>query len=89
VERRIARTLVRLTRQLGHEHEGDDALIIDAPLSRQDLAELSGTTLYTVSRTLKAWERAGLLESERKQLKILRPHKLITIAEDLPEKDQH
>jgi CRP-like cAMP-binding protein len=87
VERRIARTLVRLTRQLGHEHDADDALVIDAPLSRQDLAELSGTTLYTVSRTLKAWERAGLLLSERKQLKILRPHKLITIAEDLPEKD--
>ena len=89
VERRIARTLVRLTRQLGHEHDDDDTLVIDAPLSRQDLAELSGTTLYTVSRTLKAWERAGLLHSERKLLKILRPHKLITIAEDLPEKNPH
>lgn len=84
VERRIARTLVRLVRQLGQEEA--ESLVIDAPLSRQDLAELSGTTVYTISRTLKAWEREGVLVAERKSLSILQPHKLISIAEDLPQK---
>ncbi|MFP3853340.1 MAG: Crp/Fnr family transcriptional regulator [Anaerolineales bacterium] len=83
VERRIARTLVRLTTQLGEEK--GDSLVIDAPLSRQDLADMSGTTLYTVSRTLKAWEREGILVARRKRVEILRAHKLIAIAEDLPE----
>jgi CRP-like cAMP-binding protein len=83
VERRIALTLVRLTRQLGREQGG--RLIIEAPLSRQDLAEMSGTTLYTVSRTLKKWERQGVLLSDRKRVEILNPHQLIAIAEDLPE----
>ncbi len=85
VERRIARTLVRLARQLGQEEA--DSLVIDAPLSRQDLAEMSGTTVYTISRTLKAWEREGILLAERKSLSILQPHQLIAVAEDLPEAD--
>lgn len=85
VERRIARTLVRLTRQLGRQK--GKALVIEAPLSRQDLADMCGTTVYTVSRTLKSWERSGLLQATRKHVKILRPHDLIALAEDLPEAD--
>jgi CRP-like cAMP-binding protein len=82
VERRIARTLTRLASQLGKKRGSD--VDIDAPLSRQDLAELSGTTLYTVSRTLKEWQRAGLVQARRKRITILDPHGLVTIAEDLP-----
>ena len=40
----------------------EDGLLIDFPLSRQDLAEMIGTTLHTVSRTLSAWEERGLVE---------------------------
>ncbi len=29
--------------------------MIDFPISRQELADYTGTTLYTVSRTLSAW----------------------------------
>lgn len=82
VERRVARTLARLTAQLGEEGEG--GVTLDAPLSRKDLADMSGTTLFTVSRTLKSWERAGLVKTSRKRITILRPHELIAIAEDLP-----
>ena len=35
-------------------------MLIDFPLSRQDLAEMTATTLHTVSRTLSAWEAFGL-----------------------------
>lgn len=82
VERRIARTLTRLASQLGRKQ--GTAIEIDAPLSRQDLAEMSGTTLYTVSRTIKRWQSEGLVRSGRQKIVILNPHGLVTIAEDLP-----
>jgi CRP/FNR family transcriptional regulator, nitrogen oxide reductase regulator len=82
VERRIARTLLRLTRQAGRETQ--EGILIDLPLSRQDLAEMSGTTLYTVSRTLSGWENAGIIHSGRERVVILMPHNLVVIAEDLP-----
>jgi len=53
-------------------------------LTRQDLAELTGTTLYTVSRTLSAWQRRGLVDVGRTRVVIREPHGLVTIAEDLP-----
>lgn len=83
VEQRIARALVRLVRQAGRRV--DEGVRIDMPLTRQDLAEMTGTTLFTVSRTLTAWAERGVLESKRSQVTILRPHALVSLAEDLPE----
>ncbi|MGB3445902.1 MAG: Crp/Fnr family transcriptional regulator, partial [Xanthobacteraceae bacterium] len=48
VERRIAHTLLRLSRQAGRRTAR--GVEIAFPLSRQDLAEMTGTTLHTVSR---------------------------------------
>lgn len=81
-ERRVARALLRLTRQAGRKVES--GVLIDLPLSRQDLAEMTGTTLYTVSRILSQWEQQGLIESGRGWVIIRHPHGLVTIAEDLP-----
>ena len=82
VERRIARTLSRLAGQIGKRTER--GIVLGAPLSRQDLAELTGTTLYTVSRTLKEWERRGILIAGREQVILLNTHALVAIGEDLP-----
>jgi len=82
VERRIAHTLSRLVVQAGRRTA--DGIEIDFPITRQDLAEMSGTTLHTVSRTLSEWEQAGIVTSGRQKVVILNPHALITIAEDLP-----
>lgn len=82
VERRVARALLRLLRQTGRKVE--NGVLIDFPLSREDLAELTGTTLYTVSRILSGWEKAGLIETGRQRVLIRIPHKLVVIAEDLP-----
>jgi CRP/FNR family transcriptional regulator, nitrogen oxide reductase regulator len=57
VERRIASALLRLAEQAGRRVEG--GVEIDFPLSRQDVAQMTGTTLFTVSRTLSGWEEAG------------------------------
>jgi CRP-like cAMP-binding protein len=66
---RLAHTLLRLARQCGRQTA--DGILITQPLTRQELADLTGTTLYTVSRTLTKWEAMGLLTS-RKRLLLLR-----------------
>lgn len=82
VARRVARALLRLAGQLGRKEAG--GILIDLPLSRQTLAELTGTTLFTVSRLLSGWEAEGLLEVGRERVVIRAPHGLARIAEDLP-----
>lgn len=63
VEKRIAFTLLDLGRKLGKQKEG--MLLIDVPLSRDDLAEMNGTTPETVSRTLSQLQTSGIIESGR------------------------
>jgi len=82
VERRIAQTLLRLVRQIGRRVER--GILIDLPLTRQDLAEMTSTTLYTVSRILSRWEQEQLVETGREGVVIRYPHGLARIAEDLP-----
>ncbi len=82
VERRIAHTLLRLAHASGRKVE--DGILIELPLSRQNLAEMTGTTLYTVSRTLNAWQQKGLVEIGRERVLIRYPHGLVAIAQDLP-----
>lgn len=82
VERRIARTILRLARQSGRKTE--QGVLVDLPLSRQDIAEMTGTTLYTVSRVLSDWEKRGLVQSKRQQVIITHPHGLVSLAEDIP-----
>lgn len=79
VERRIARALLRLAAQMGVKIEGG----IELSFTRQDLAEMSGTTLYTVSRVLSDWERQGLVEAGRERVVIRNPHGVVSIAEEL------
>ncbi len=81
VERRIARALTRLASQTGRKL--DHGILIDITLTRQDLAEMTGTTLFTVSRILSQWEKDGLVSSQREQVTILAPHQLVVIAEDM------
>lgn len=82
VERRVARALLRLAHQMGRRTE--EGVRIDFPLSREDLAEMTGTTLYTVSRILSGWERQGLIRAGRRRVLIRSPQGLMAIAEDLP-----
>lgn len=81
VERRIARAVLRLVRQAGRRTE--DGVEIDLPLSREDLASLTGTTLYTVSRVLSRWEERGIVAAGRQRLLVRMPHAFAEIAEDL------
>jgi CRP-like cAMP-binding protein len=82
VERRVARALLRLIRDAGRRVE--TGLEIAFPISRQDIAEMTGTTLYTVSRVLSSWEERGVVHSDRQHIVVTKPHALVVIAEDLP-----
>lgn len=81
VERRLARGLLRLAHQVGQKTAS--GIEIAMTITRQDLAEMSGTTLFTASRILSEWERRGLIEAGREKVVILRPHDLARVAEDL------
>ena len=79
VEQRIASALLRLANQAGRRTEA--GIEIPFALSRQDLAEMTATTLHTVSRTLSAWDQEGIVESRRSShLVIRRPHRLVEIS---------
>jgi len=79
VEKRVAHALLRLAQQAGRKSE--DGIQIDFPISRQDVAEMTGTTLHTVSRILSGWEDQDLVESGRQKITIRNPHKLFMLAE--------
>ena len=83
VEQRVAHALLRLARQSGRKVEG--GVEIDFPISRQDIAQMTGTTLHTVSRTLSGWEQRGLIESGRQRIVLREPHKLLVLAEETPD----
>jgi len=80
VERRVAHAVLRLARQAGHNTT--DGMMIEFPLRRKDVADISGTTVHTASRILTAWEKGGLLVSRNRRLIICRPSALLRIAED-------
>jgi CRP-like cAMP-binding protein len=68
VEQRIAHALLRLSKHAGRRTP--HGIEIAIPLSRQDLAEMSGTTLHTVSRVLSAWESAKLVDTGRRRVMV-------------------
>lgn len=80
VERRIGHALLRLAHQCGRRTIC--GIEIAFPLSRQDLAEMAGTTLHTVSRTLRAWEERGIVDCGRLRVILLKPQALVAIADD-------
>lgn len=78
VERRIARALLQLVDQAGRKVEG--GIEIDFPISRQDVAKMTGTTLHTVSRILSAWEQQGLVAGGRQRITVRDPIRLSEIS---------
>jgi len=79
VEQRVAHALLRLAKQSGKKLR--HGIEIDFPISRQDIAQMTGTTLHTVSRILSAWEQLGLVESGRQRITLLEPHRIFLLSE--------
>ncbi len=81
-EQRIARALLRLAGSPAAYGESGEAGEKRPPirLTRQELGELTGTTLYTVSRILSRWESEGLIASGRERITLLNREELERIA---------
>lgn len=69
VEVRLAATLLRLAEREGPR--GKDRVALPFRLTRQSLADMSGTTVETAIRVLGRWLREGLLADEEGRLVIL------------------
>ena len=78
VEKRIARVVLSLLNQAGRESE--TGIVIDIPISRQDIAEMTGTTPHTVSRIMKSWAVDGIIKSGRRKVTVLHRGRLETIS---------
>ncbi len=79
VERRVAHAVLRLAEKAGRIEGGGTR--IDFPITRQDIAEMTGTTLHTVSRLLSGWEARGLVEGGRQKLTVIDAGALARIAD--------
>jgi CRP-like cAMP-binding protein len=63
---RVARQLLRLLEKMGRPVNG----LVEVGLSREELAQMTGTTLFTVSRLLSAWEADGIVRPRREAVAI-------------------
>ena len=91
VEHRVAHTVLRLVTQSGRQT--DEGVLVDFPVTQQELAEASGTTLHSVSRILSTWESAGLVTVGRRRIVVRDVQALSDLAEQgarqaAPEQDR-
>lgn len=74
---RVARQLVRLLEHMGQPVDG----AVDIGLSREELGQMTGTTLFTVSRLLSAWEARGIVRPRREGVTVYDVPSLRAISE--------
>ena len=63
VEVRFARLFLKLCDQIGRQERG--GIFVPMPLSRQELADLTGTTSETAIRTMSRWQKEDVLHTEK------------------------
>lgn len=78
---RVALMLVRILTQVGEPAIGGT----EVHLSREALAQLTGTTLFTVSRLISRWSDQGLVEARREAIIVRDPAQLLLCCRDFAE----
>lgn len=77
VSARLSHQLTRLLNQLGRRVNGG----LEVRLSREELAQLTGTTLFTVSRLLSDWNQRGIVSTRREAVSVHNFQALAALAE--------
>lgn len=72
VARRLALVLLRLSTQIGKNTPDG----VQVSLSREELAQMTGTTLFTISRVFSKWAEQGLVSPRREAVVILNAKRL-------------
>lgn len=63
VEARFARLFLKLAHQIGRADRG--GVFVPMPLSRQELADLTGTTIETAIRIMSRWQKEHVLHTDK------------------------
>lgn len=79
VTERLAAVLLRLAGKFG-EPAPDGGTLIGLPLSRADLAGLTGSTPESVSRVMSRWRQEGVVDTGRRWTAVRDPRRLTAIA---------
>jgi CRP-like cAMP-binding protein len=77
VSPRLSSQLIRLLSQIGKQVNG----CVEIGLSREELAQLTGTTLFTVSRLLCQWEGQGIVSNRREAVLVRNLQGLIELSQ--------
>jgi CRP-like cAMP-binding protein len=77
VAARLSHQLMRLLNQVGRRVNGG----VEISLSREELAQLTGTTLFTVSRLLSGWSQMGIVSTRREAVSVHNLQALTELAE--------
>ena len=78
VEYRVARLFLTLAERVGRRNEGE--IFLPLSLSRQDIADLVGTTIETAIRIMSRWQKEGIVDTDKTGFRILDPKALREIA---------
>lgn len=76
VSARLSSEIFRLVNQIGKRTSG----YVEISLSREQLAQLTGTTLFTVSRLLSRWELQGIVSARREAVLIHSVQALVELS---------
>ena len=63
VDVRLARMFLKLCDRIGRQERG--GIFVPMPLSRQELADLAGTTIETTIRIMSRWQKEDVLYTEK------------------------
>lgn len=63
VEGRFARLFLKLADQIGKPERG--GIFVAMPLTRQELADLTGTTIETAIRIMSRWQKDDIVRTEK------------------------
>ncbi len=77
VAQRLAFALLRLVKQVGKPAKGG----VEISLSREELAQMTGTTLFTISRLLSKWGEEGFVLPQREAVVVLDSRRLAQVGE--------
>lgn len=69
VEARFARLFLKLAEQIGKPERG--GIFVGMPLGRQELADLTGTTIETAIRIMSRWQKEEVVRTEKDGFVIL------------------
>jgi CRP-like cAMP-binding protein len=79
VPKRLALALLRLRNNIGKEVRGG----VEVSLSREELALMTGTTMFTISRILSQWSREKFVSSHRQSVLVRDPRRLELVADEI------